>query len=31
MNPMTRALSDVDPTVADAIRHETERQAKGSS
>jgi glycine hydroxymethyltransferase len=29
MNPMTRALSEVDPTVADAIRHETERQARG--
>jgi glycine hydroxymethyltransferase len=29
MNPMSRALSAVDPTVADAIRHETERQARG--
>jgi glycine hydroxymethyltransferase len=29
MNPMNRALSAVDPAVADAIRHETERQARG--
>jgi len=29
MNPVTPTLSDVDPTVAEAIRHETERQARG--
>jgi len=29
MNPMTSTLSDVDPTVAEAIRRETERQAGG--
>jgi glycine hydroxymethyltransferase len=29
MNPMNRTLREADPTVADAILHETERQAKG--
>jgi len=29
MNPMSRRLAEADPTVAEAIRHETERQAKG--
>jgi glycine hydroxymethyltransferase len=29
MNPMTQALGAADPAVADAIRHETERQARG--
>jgi glycine hydroxymethyltransferase len=29
MNEMTRALSVADPAVAEAIRHETERQARG--
>jgi glycine hydroxymethyltransferase len=29
MNDMSRPLSEVDPTVADAIRHETLRQAEG--
>jgi glycine hydroxymethyltransferase len=29
MNPMTRALSEVDPVVAEAIRNETARQAGG--
>jgi glycine hydroxymethyltransferase len=29
MNPMNRTLREADPTVADAIIHETERQARG--
>ena len=29
MNPLTQTLNEVDPTVAEAIRHETERQARG--
>jgi len=29
MNPMNRSLRQADPAVADAIHHETERQAKG--
>jgi glycine hydroxymethyltransferase len=29
MNPMARPLRDVDPEIADAIVHETERQARG--
>ena len=29
MNPMTQSLSEADPAVADAIRRETARQAKG--
>jgi len=29
MNPMSRRLSEADPVVAEAIRHETERQAQG--
>ncbi len=29
MNPVTATLGDVDPKVAEAIRHETERQARG--
>jgi glycine hydroxymethyltransferase len=29
MNPMNRTLREADPAVADAILHETERQAKG--
>ena len=29
MDPMNRALSEADPAVAEAIRHETGRQARG--
>jgi len=29
MNPMTQPLSEVDPAVAEAIRHETTRQSRG--
>ena len=29
MNPMTQSLSEADPTVAEAIRNETSRQASG--